>query len=94
MDLLDALVVERGRVPAAQVLGVNYRTLALCCDSRQSSRRMRPALVEFRMRGVWSRAGDGCGRWERPGTGGDEIRARLGLRGWFHPLAACSVSAI
>ena len=51
LDLLDALVEERGRVPAAQVLGVNYRTLALCCDSRQVSRRMRRALVEFRDRG-------------------------------------------
>ena len=27
MDLLDAVVAERGRVPAAEVLGVNYRTL-------------------------------------------------------------------
>ena len=50
LDLLDALVEERGRVPAAQSLGVNYRTLALCCDSRQVSRRMRQALVEFRDR--------------------------------------------
>ncbi|MCY3691916.1 MAG: hypothetical protein OXH30_07945, partial [Chloroflexi bacterium] len=56
MDLLDALVEERGRVPAAQVLGVNYRTLALCCDSREVSRRMRRALVEFRDRGG---SGDG-----------------------------------
>ncbi len=47
LDLLDALVEERGRVPAAQVLGVNYRTLSHCCDSRQVSRRMRQALVEF-----------------------------------------------
>jgi len=51
LDLLDALVEERGRVPAAQALGVNYRTLALCCDSREVSRRMRRALVEFRDRG-------------------------------------------
>ena len=48
LDLLDALVEERGRVPAAQVLGVNYRTLALCCDSLQVSRRMSRALLEFR----------------------------------------------
>ncbi len=48
MDLLDAVVTERGRVPAAEVLGVNYRTLALCCDSRQVSRRMRQALLDFR----------------------------------------------
>ena len=51
LDLLDALVEERGRVPAAGVLGVNYRTLALCCDTREVSRRMRRALVEFRERG-------------------------------------------
>ena len=48
LDLLDALVDQRGRVPAARVLGVNYRTLSHCCDSRQVSRRMRQALVEFR----------------------------------------------
>ena len=47
LDLPDTLVEERGRVPAAQVLGVNYRTLALCCDTRQVSRRMRRALLEF-----------------------------------------------
>ncbi|MDE2685754.1 MAG: hypothetical protein F4W95_10515 [Chloroflexi bacterium] len=52
LDLLDAMVDERGRAPAAGVLGVNYRTLALCCDSRQVSRRMRRALVDFRDRGV------------------------------------------
>ena len=48
LDLLDAVVTERGRVPAAEVLGVNYRTLALCCDSREVSRRMRQALLDFR----------------------------------------------
>ncbi len=48
MDLLDAVVMERGRVPAAEVLGDNYRTLVLCCDSRQVSRRMRQALLDFR----------------------------------------------
>ena len=30
LDLLDAMVEERGRVPAAQVLGVNFRTLSNC----------------------------------------------------------------
>ncbi len=48
MDLLDAVVAERGRVPAAEALGVNYRTLAFCCDSRQVSRRMRQALLDLR----------------------------------------------
>ena len=51
LDLLDALVDEHTRVPAARVLEVNYRILAICCDSRQVSRRMRLALVEFRDRG-------------------------------------------
>ena len=55
LDMLDALVEERGRVPAAEVLRVNYRTLALCCDSRQVSRRIRRALVGFR------NAGGTCG---------------------------------
>ncbi len=46
-------------MPAAEVLGVNYRTLALCCDSR----RMRRALVEFRERGGagGGETGDGDG---------------------------------
>ncbi|MDE2780317.1 MAG: hypothetical protein OXI91_11670 [Chloroflexota bacterium] len=47
LDLLDALVEERGRVPAAEMLEVNCRTLAFCCDTRQVSRRMRRALVDF-----------------------------------------------
>ncbi len=70
LDLLDALVEERGRVPAAQVLGVNYRTLALCYDTREVSRRMRRALVEFRERGGvgGGEAGDGDG--DGPPDGG------------------------
>lgn len=48
LDLLDALMEERGRFPAAQMLGVNYRTLALCCDSRQVFWRMRRVLEGFR----------------------------------------------
>ena len=47
LDLLDALVEERGRVAAADALGVNFRTLATCCDTRRVSRRMRRALVDF-----------------------------------------------
>ena len=70
LDLLVALVEEQGRVPAAQVLGVNYRTLALCCDSRQVSLRMRRALEEFRERGGvgGGEAGDGDG--DGPPDGG------------------------
>lgn len=41
LDLLDARVDGQGRVPAARALGVNYRPLSHCCDSRQVSRRMR-----------------------------------------------------
>ena len=48
MDLLDALVKDRGRVAAAEALGVNYRTMMACYDSRRVSRRMRKALEEFR----------------------------------------------
>ena len=47
LDLLDALVKDRGRVAASEVLGVNYRTMMACYDSRRVSRRMRRALVEF-----------------------------------------------
>ena len=47
LDLLDGLVQERGRVAAAAALGVNYRTLATCCNSRRVSRRIRHALMEF-----------------------------------------------
>ena len=48
LDLLDALVNDRGRVAAAETLGVNYRTVARCQQSRRVSRRMRQVLQEFR----------------------------------------------
>ena len=48
LDLLDALVSDRGKVAASEVLGVNYRTLAACYDSRHVSRRMRRALEQYR----------------------------------------------
>ena len=48
LDLLDALVNDRGRTAAARSLGVNYRTLVNCWDSRRVSRRMRQVLEEFR----------------------------------------------
>ena len=48
LDLLDALVSDRGRTAAARSLGVNYRTLVNCWDSRRVSRRMRQVLEEFR----------------------------------------------
>ena len=48
LDLLDALVNDRGKVAAAEALGVNYRTMVTCHESRHVSRRMRKALAEFR----------------------------------------------
>ena len=48
MDLLDALVDGRGRVAAAEALGVNYRTVAKRQQSRLVSQRMRQVLQEFR----------------------------------------------
>ena len=48
LDLLDALVEQRGKVAASKTLGVNYRTMMNCYDSRHVSRRMRQALEEFR----------------------------------------------
>ena len=63
LDLLDALVNDRGKVAAAEALGVNYRTLAACQDSRHVSRRMRRALELYRD----AAAADG----EEPG--GDEV---------------------
>ena len=70
MDLLNAVVAERGLVPAAEVLGVNYRTLAFCCDSRQVSRRMRQALLDFRD----SDAADGHGDVLPELAGGDAAK--------------------
>ena len=58
MDLLDALVNDRGRVAAAEVLGVNYRTMMACYDSRRVSRRMRKALEEFRDAGTGTEASE------------------------------------
>ena len=66
LDLLDALVDERGRVAAAQVLGVNYRTMMACYDTRRVSRRMRQALLEFRDAG-------GVGGDEPDDFGGDAV---------------------
>ncbi len=54
-DQPGALVDGRGRVPAAQVLGANYRTLASCCDTRQVPRRTRRALADFKNTGRVSR---------------------------------------
>ena len=52
LDLLDALVSDRGKVAAAEALGVNYRTMVTCHESRHVSRRMRKALEEYRRTGV------------------------------------------
>jgi len=48
LDLLDALVNDRGPTGAAEALGVNYRTVTRCQRSRRITRRMRQVLQEFR----------------------------------------------
>ena len=48
LDLLDALVNDRGPTGAAEALGVNYRTVSRCQQSRRVTRRMRQVLQEFR----------------------------------------------
>ena len=48
LDLLDALVSDLGKVAAAEALGVNYRTMVACYDSRRVSPRMRRALEQYR----------------------------------------------
>ena len=54
-DLPDALVDERGRVAAAQTLGVNDRAPAICCNYRQVFRRTRLGLVDCRRAGWFAR---------------------------------------
>ena len=76
LDLLDALVDEQGRVPVARVLGVNYRTLSHCCDSRQVSRRMRQALVEFHAARGSGEAEEGVGDVP-PDADVDALRQRV-----------------
>ena len=48
LHLLDALVNDRGPTGAAEALGVNYRTVTRCQQSRRVTRRMRQVLEEFR----------------------------------------------
>ena len=48
LDLLDALVNDRGPTGAAEALGVNYRTVTRCRQSRRVSQLMRQVLAEFR----------------------------------------------
>ena len=48
LDLLDALVNDRGPTGAAEALGVNYRTVARCRQSRRVSQLMCQVLQEFR----------------------------------------------
>ena len=57
LHLLDTLVEQQGKVAAAETLGVNYRTMVACHESRHVSRRMRRALEEYRDADVES--GDG-----------------------------------
>ena len=73
LDLLDALVSGRGRTAAAHALGVNYRTMMNCYDSRQVSRRMRQALTDFRDLG-----GAGDAVEDVPGGDGDGVAEDVG----------------
>ena len=66
LDLLDALVNDPW-VAASKALGVNYRTMMACYDSRRVSRRMRKALEEFRD------AGAGAGTGTGTEAGGTEV---------------------
>ena len=47
MERLKELARQRGRVKAAQLLGVNFRTLAASIESGKLSRRMREALLKM-----------------------------------------------
>ena len=47
MEQLKELARQRGRVKAAQMLGVNFRTLAASLESGKLSRRMREALQKM-----------------------------------------------
>ena len=70
LDLLDALVEQQGKVAAAEALGVNYRTMVSCYESRHVSRRMRRALEEYRD------SADG-GRGEPDGNSAGDISEKV-----------------
>ena len=72
MDLLDALVEQRGKVAASQALGVNYRTMVACYESRRVSRRMRRALEEFQGADVDGSDEPGAGDSDRVAEGETE----------------------
>lgn len=71
LDLLDALVESRGKVAVAEALGVNYRTMVTCYESRHVSRRMRKALREYRDTGV----DDGDGQGDEVGDIAEKMAA-------------------
>ena len=73
LDLLDALVNERGPTGAAEALGVNYRTVSRCRQSRRVSRRMREVLEEFRDSQGAGDAGVGTVGGDDTGDGAAEI---------------------
>ena len=61
---------------AAEALGVNYRTMMACYDSRRVSRRMRQALEEFRDAGdiVGDEPGD-----DEAGIDGESLERRVAV---------------
>ena len=81
LDLLDALVNDRGPTGAAEALGVNYRTVARCRQSRRVSQLMRQVLTEFRDSQGDGGDGPGVVTWdsteEDPGESPEHRAAQL-----------------
>ena len=69
LDLLDALVNDRGPTAAAEALGVNYRTVTRCRQSRRVTLRMRQVLEEFRDSQDVGDDGSGVGAGVEDGAG-------------------------
>ena len=77
LDLLDALVNDRGPTGAAEALGVNYRTVSRCQRSRRVTRRMRQVLAEFRDGQGAGNDGPGDGVEDDTGESRQEMEAAL-----------------
>ena len=77
LDLLDALVNDRGPTGAAEALGVNYRTVTRCQQSRRITRRMRQVLAELRDGQGSGDDGPGDGVEDDTGESRQEMEAAL-----------------